>query len=219
MSNSNTVPPDALLLLTSQCPHCPTVLQGLAELVKKGLIGRLEVVNIVERPDIAERYAVRSVPWTRIGDFELEGLHSPAELRQWAERAGSVEGLVEYYGDLFKYGQLAKALASIEKHPGHFTALLRLAEDPDTELTIRIGVSAVIEDHAGSELLQEHLAAFIELGQNEDPRVRADACHFLALTRSESALAPLQQLLKDPQPAVQDVARDSLDELDEFLGR
>jgi len=29
MGNANTVPPDALLLLTSQCPHCPTVLQGL----------------------------------------------------------------------------------------------------------------------------------------------------------------------------------------------
>ena len=71
MSNANTVPPDALLLLTSQCPHCPTVLQGLGELVKKGLIGRLEVVNIVARPDIAKQYGVRKVPWFRLGEFEL----------------------------------------------------------------------------------------------------------------------------------------------------
>ena len=218
MSDSNTVPPDALLLLTSQCPHCPTVLQGLGELVKKGLIGRLEAVNIMVRPDIAEQYAVRSVPWIRIGDFELEGLHSPAELKQWAERAGSMQGLIDYYSDLFKHGQLAKALVSIEKHPEHLPALLKLAEDPDTELTIRIGVSAVLEDHAGSELIREHLPAFIQLSRHEDHRVRSDACHFLALTRSEAALAPLQVLLKDPERAVQDVARDSLDELDEFLG-
>ena len=186
--------------------------------MKKGLIGRLEAVNIMVRPDISEQYGVRSVPWIRIGDFELEGLHSPAELRQWAERASSAEGLGEYYADLFKTGQLAKALASIEKHPAHFSALLKLAEDPDTELTVRIGVSAVIEDHAGSELLERHIPAFIDLSRHEDPRVRSDACHFLALTRNEAALVPLRELLDDPQAAVRDVAEDSLDELDGFLG-
>jgi hypothetical protein len=217
MSNSNTVPPDALMLLSTQCPHCPTVLQGLGELVKKGLIGRLEVVNIVSRPDIAEQQGVRTVPWVRLGEFELEGLHSPAELRQWAERAGSAAGLAEYYTDLFIHGQLPKALAAIRKYPGHMSALLALAEDPDTELTVRIGVSALMEDAAGSALLQKQLAALTDLAQHRDPRVRSDACHFLALTRSEAALVPLQKLTRDPEPAVQEVAKDSLEELREHL--
>ena len=217
MGNSNTVPPDALLLLSTQCPHCSAVLQGLGELVKKGLIGRLEVVNIVVRPDIAEQQGVRTVPWMRLGDFELEGLHSPAELRQWAERAGSETGLAEYYTDLFKHGQLPKALAAIRKYPGHISALLALAQDPDTELTVRIGVSAVMEDAAGSALLQNRLPALLNLGQHSDPRVRSDACHFLALTRSEAALAPLETLTRDPAPAVQEVAKDSLEELREHL--
>ena len=217
MSNSNTVPPDALLLLSTQCPYCPTVLQGLSQLVKKGLIGRLEVVNIVARPDIAEQQGVRTVPWMRLGDFELEGLHSPGELRQWAERAGSEAGLAEYYTDLFKHGQLPKALAAIRKYPGHISALLALAQDPDTELTVRIGVSAVMEDAAGSALLQNQLPALLNLGQHSDPRVRSDACHFLALTRSEAALAPLETLTRDPAPAVQEVAKDSLEELREHL--
>ena len=217
MGNSNTVPPDALLLLSTQCPHCPTVLQGLGELVKKGLIGRLEVVNIVARPDIAEQQGVRTVPWMRLGDFELEGLHSPGELRQWAERAGSEAGLAEYYTDLFKHGQLPKALAAIRKYPGHISALLALAQDPDTELTVRIGVSAVMEDAAGSALLQNRLPALLNLGQHSDPRVRSDASHFLALTRNEAALAALEKLTRDPEPAVQEVAKDSLEELREYL--
>jgi len=193
------------------------VLQGLGELVKKGLIGRLEVVNIVARPDIAQQQGVRTVPWMRLGDFELEGLHSPAELRQWAERAGSEAGLAEYYTDLFKHGQLPKAMAAIDKYPGHISALLALAEDPDTELTVRIGVSAVMEDAAGSALLQNQLPALMHLAQHTDPRVRSDACHFLALTRSETALAPLQKLSRDTEPAVQEVAKDSLEELREHL--
>jgi len=175
------------------------------------------VVNIVARPDIAEQQGVRTVPWMRLGDFELEGLHSPAELRQWAERAGSEAGLTEYYRDLFKHGQLPKALAAIRKYPGHIPALLALAQDPDTELTVRIGVSAVIEDAAGSAPLQNQLAALRDLAQHSDPRVRSDACHFLALTRSEAALATLEKLTRDAEPAVQEVAKDSLEELREYL--
>ena len=217
MSNSKPVPPDALLLLTTQCPHCPAVLQGLSGLVKQGLIGRLEVVNIVARPDIAQQQGVRTVPWMRLGDFELEGLHSPAELRLWAERAGSEAGLAEYYTDLFRHGRLPKALAAIRKYPGHMPALLALAEDPDTELTVRIGVSAVMEDAAGSALLQNQMSALINLARHTDPRVRSDACHFLALTRNEAAIAVLENLTQDPEPAVQAVARDSLEELREYL--
>ena len=217
MSQSNTTAPDALLMLTAQCPHCPTVLQGLGELVKKGLIGRLEVVNIEVHPDIAEKYGVRSVPWTRLGDFELEGLHSLAELRQWADQAGSSNGLADYYAGLFKQGQLPRVLAAIHRYPHHLPALLQLAEDPDTELTVRIGVSAVLEDLEGSKALQELLPVLLALAQHSDPRVRADGCHFLALSRSEAAVETLQQLTRDAEPTVQEVAIDSLRELEQHL--
>jgi len=219
MSDFNPEPADALLLLTSQCPHCPTVLQGLGELVKKGLIGRLEVVNIGARPDIAEQYGVRSVPWIRIGEFELQGLHSVAELEQWAKRAGSETGRADYFADLLKQGQLARVLEAVTANPDQLSALLLLAADPDTELSVRIGVSAVMEHFTGSELLQQKLPVFKELSQHTDARVRSDACHFLALTHSPSAVAPLKALVNDAERAVRDVARDSLEELEEILGR
>ncbi len=219
MSNSNTVPPDALLLLSTQCPHCPTVLHGLSELVKAGLIGRLEVVNILARPDIAQQQGVRTVPWIRLGDFELEGLHSPAELRRWAERNGTQAGISQYYTELFKSGQLTKALQAVRKAPAHLSALLALAADPDVELTVRIGISALVEDLAGSAQLQERLPALVAMAGHKDPRVRSDACHFLALTRTEAAREPLERLARDPQPAVREVAKDSLAELDEHLSK
>lgn len=217
MNDFNPAPPDALLLLTSQCPHCPTVLQGLADLVKQGVIGRLEAVNIGARPDIAAQYGVRSVPWIRLGELELQGLHSAAELRHWAQRAGSEAGVAEYYADLLKQGQLPGVLDAVQKNPRRLSALLLLAGDPDTELTVRIGVSAVMEDFADSDALRTQLPALIELGRHQDPRVRADACHFLALTASTDAVAPLQALSEDPEASVQDVARDSLEQLQETL--
>jgi thioredoxin-like negative regulator of GroEL len=219
MSNANTAPPDALLLLTSQCPHCPTVLQGLGELVKKGLVGRLEVVNIDARPDIAEQYGIRTVPWFRLGEFELEGLHSLAELQQWAERATSADGLSLYYTELFKQGQLPRVLSAIRRHEHHITALLDLTANPDTELTVRIGVSAVIEDNAGSRLLQAQLPILVQLARHSDPRVRSDAAHFLALSGSAAALAEIETLAQDPEPSVREIAEDCIVELKEELAK
>jgi hypothetical protein len=57
----------------------------------------------------------------------------------------------------------------------------------------------------------------MELARHTDPRVRSDACHFLALTRSETAVTPLQTLAYDPEAAVREVATDSLAELREYL--
>jgi thioredoxin-like negative regulator of GroEL len=219
MNDFKSGPPDALLLLTTRCPHCPTVLQGLAELVKQGVIGRLEAVNIAARPEVAARYGVRSVPWIRLGEFELQGLHSAAELRQWAQRAGSEAGVAEYYADLLKHGQLAGVLAAVQNNPQRLSALLLLAADPDTELAVRVGVSAVMEDFAASEALRSQLSTLIALGRHDDPRVRADASHFLALTASPDAVAPLQALSGDPERSVRDVARDSLKELQQALQR
>ena len=45
--------PDAELLIAPGCVHCPVVLDGLSALVKAGAIGRLEVVNIAQHPEIA----------------------------------------------------------------------------------------------------------------------------------------------------------------------
>ena len=77
-------PPDALLLKTSSCPHCPIVLKALQALEAEGSIGELTVINIEDQPELADELGVRSVPWTRIGPFELAGLRTEQELRDWS---------------------------------------------------------------------------------------------------------------------------------------
>ena len=72
--------PSALVFIGSGCRHCPIVLDGLARLVKEGRLARLEVINATLEPELAARNKVRSVPWTRIGPFELVGILTPAEL-------------------------------------------------------------------------------------------------------------------------------------------
>lgn len=210
---ATTSRPDALLLLTSTCPYCPTVLAGLGELVKQGVIGRLEVVNIGERPEIAQELGVRTVPWVRLGPYTLEGMRSPAELRQWAERAGTPEGLAEYFHEILKSGELGK-VSELAAHDGAaLDALLRLLGDPDTELTVRIGINAVFEGLEGSALLQRAVQQLVELASHRDAHIRGDAAHLLSLTHDPRATPALEKLLKDDIADIREIAREGIEHL------
>jgi thiol-disulfide isomerase/thioredoxin len=204
-------PPDALLLISSGCPFCATVLKGLAELVKAGRVARLEVVNLTVQPEAAERYGVRGVPWLRLGPFELEGLRSEAELARWAERAGTQSGMADYLSELLAAGELQKVVHLVSDDSGRFTALLSLLTDPDTDLHVRLGIGAVVETLAGSAGLEAMIAPLAELTRHADPRTRGDACHYLALTRGPAARPHIAALLQDSDADVREVAAESLD--------
>ncbi len=202
--------PDALLLLTSSCPHCPTVLAGLAELVKVGLIGRLEAVNIEVHPDVARKHGVRSVPWIRLGPFELEGLHAPAELRRWAERATEPHGLGEYFRELLKGGRLAKVTDFVRRQGQALAELLHLLDDPELEITVRIGINAVFEELEGDPLLAQAFEGLAPITTHANAQRRADAAHLLSLTHDLRAVPLLERLLDDTNADTREVAAEGL---------
>ena len=210
-------PPDALLLIATGCPHCATVLAGLAELVKQGELGRLEVINIAVAPDKARELGVRTVPWLRLGPFELEGLHTPQELKTWIDRIGDQSGMADYLADQLKHGGLHKALDFIHQQPDGLSALLALAARDDLELQVRIGISAIIEELASSDQLRRHIDQLIALSHSDNPVTRADACHYLAMTGDDQAIARLNEMLDDPEETVRDNAREALNDLTEQM--
>ena len=207
-------PPDALLFLSSHCPHCPAVLQALAELVKRGVLGRLEVVNLEARPEAGRAYGVRSVPWTKIGEFELAGLRSLAELETWAERAGRPDGMADYFHDLLKEGDLDQVLATVRRRPETLAAVLPIVANPEASINVRIGAGVVFEELVGSPELRALVPQLGALTRHADARVRADACHYLHFTASQAARPYLEACLQDRDAEVREIARESLDALD-----
>ena len=122
----NTSPADAMLLLSSTCPHCPKVLEALAQMVKQGQIGALEVINIAAHPERAQQLGVRSVPWFRIGPLQFEGLHSPEELQRWAQKANTRGGQGDYIEQLLSSGALARAIDFVGQDKSHWRVLIYL---------------------------------------------------------------------------------------------
>ncbi|MCB1922628.1 MAG: HEAT repeat domain-containing protein [Gammaproteobacteria bacterium] len=202
--------PDAELLLAPGCVHCPVVLAALTDELKRGRLGRVDVVSIVAHPELAAERGVRGVPWFRIGPFELSGAHTPAEITTWITRAGSDEGMRHYLSDSLASGQLDAVISACRRSPALLLPLLDLAADLDTPYAVRIGVGAVVEELAPDGLPATAMERLLAMADDTQPQVRADAAHFLGLAASDAARERLQRLLEDPDHEVREIAAESL---------
>lgn len=205
--------PDALLLVVASCPHCPAVLASLAAMAKDGVLGRLEVVNVAVHPEVAEALGARSLPWVRIGHFELTGARGRAELEEWARRAGDESGMADYFHTLLKDGELAKVRAMIEVQPQLLAELLPIVANPEASINVRIGASAIFEGLAGGATLQALVPRLAQLAAHEDARIRADACFYLGLSRATAARPALEARVDDADAEVREIAVEALREL------
>lgn len=205
--------PDALLLLTPGCPHCPAVLEGLGALLKEGAIGRLEAVNIAVHPERAEQLGVRSVPWVRLGEFELDGVQTPGELRRWASLAGAPQAMPEYFLYLLKNGRRAKVEEMARREPQHLLALVTLLADAEASMAVRLGIGAVLEEFQGSPLAEVMIPGLGELTRHADALTRADACHYLSLIGGERIVPYLKDRLADENQEVREIAAETLAEM------
>jgi hypothetical protein len=209
----SATPPDALLFIAPGCPHCATVLQGLSELVKQALIGKMTIVNIAEHPEQAAEYGVRAAPWLRLGPFTLTGAHSLAELRLWAEWASGEEGTAHYVEHLLMQGGYKQAVAFIAADTHRLKPLLTIIANPAANIEARLGVSALLEAHANTSELRKLLPQLADLTRHADHRVRADACHLLGLTGSAAARTHVEICLNDTHEEVREIAEEAMEEL------
>ena len=202
--------PDALLLISTSCPHCPTALAALSDLVKQGIVGRLEVVNVEAHPEIAQTLGVRSVPWLKLGVIELAGLRSQAELTDWAQKAGTEVGMADYFHLLLKEGQMARVLDLLHADPNQLAAVLPIIGNVDASLNVRLGAGVLLEEFAQSDALRALLPRLGELSKHADARVRADASHYLGMTGTAAARVWLEARLNDEDGDVREIAAESL---------
>ncbi len=204
-------PPDALLFIAPGCRHCPVVLTGLGHLMEEGLLGTLEVVNVAVHPERARELGVRAAPWTRLGPFELEGLHDETELRHWAGQAvaGPV-GMADYLRHLLGSGRRAAVADKLRREPRHLEALVLLLGDLETSIDARLGVMAILEELAGGQTLETLVGPLGQLTHHGEARVRTDACHALGLTGSTTARPYLEACLADGDDDVRETAAEAL---------
>lgn len=217
--NNNHTPISALMLLSSQCAHCPGVLDSLAKLIKQGKLGRLEVINLEQNPDAMQKYKVRSVPWVRIGKHELTGAQTIEAIQQridWAiNDQEQSNNIIADFDFLLSDGQVNKVIDQINKDNNSFKAIMTLLGDTGTVLSTRIGIGVVFEEFAGQPLIQDLIPQLGQLSTHEDGRIRADSLHYLGMTADKSALAFLEAAKNDSDDDIKEIVSDSIESLNE----
>ncbi|MEO8331193.1 MAG: HEAT repeat domain-containing protein [Gallionella sp.] len=209
----SAAPPDALLFIAPGCPHCPAVLNALGEMVKQAQIGKLTVVNVAAHPEQAAELGARGSPWLRLGPFTFTDALSPVELRLWAGQASGEAGVAHYVEHLLNQGEYKQAVAFIAEDTQRLKSLLTLIADPEADIDIRLGMSALLEAHTNTPELQQLLPQLAELTRHADHRVRADACHLLGLTGSAAARTYVEVCLQDANGEVREIAAEAMAEL------
>ncbi len=110
-------------------------------------------------------------------------------------------------------GQLKSVVAVVERIPKALADLLPIVSNPEANLNVRFGASAVLERYAGAPALQALVPALGMLAGHGDARVRADACHLLGLSGSPEAIKYLEARHDDPDAEVREIVAESLEEL------
>ena len=210
---ANSDPISALLLIGPGCPHCASLMDVLAKMVKQGDVAKLEIANVAVLPETARNLGVRSVPWLRLGHIEFEGAHSEGEIKQWLQRMQSTEGMSVYFKQLLSQGKLDKVIEMVAANADYLHALVLLASDPETDMKVQLGVAAVIEDLQGNDVLSEIVDDLGKMATSANAKIRADAVHFLSLTPTSNALPYLQTLATDDNEEVREIAAEALAEI------
>jgi hypothetical protein len=208
------------LFVATGCSHCPIVLNELSEQLKKGTIASLRITNIAVDNERAAQLNIRSVPWFSIhhdASFMIfSGSHSPKEIRQWIKTSQTGNGMQDYVKDALSNGQLATVIQAIEIEPSSFAAIISMLEDEDTSMEVRIGLDALIESFASSDVLKNNVDAFKNIVRNNDLRLQIDALHYIALAGDPEDSAFINEFTQHEDPQLREAAVEALETLNDL---
>lgn len=201
------------LFIATGCAHCAALMELLGKRVKSGALAKLEIINISSAPEVARQNRLRSVPVTRIGALEFEGVLDAAELDKWLGLAGTDAAVTEYMEFMLSTGKLHRVQSILKEHPQwlpHLVSLLRKAALP---MQVRVGIVALMEETAAELVTDEvidHLRAIIEDGERH---LQTDALHILSLYQDPAITHIMQQQLDNPDEEMREIAAEYMAKL------
>lgn len=73
------------LFISSECPHCPTMVDICTRLVKNGQLSQLTIINVSREANLAQEAGIRSTPTLKKGEFTLIGVNTLHQVENWLD--------------------------------------------------------------------------------------------------------------------------------------
>ena len=199
------------LFVTPGCSVCPQMEKIFQDLHQKGAISGLKVLDVSQHPELVERYNIRSLPFYLINGVAFYGLRTRQQIGQLLQQ-DRTQKMVSLIREELGAGQLEAAKKYIQQEAAAREAMLQLLADPETELVVRIGLTAIIESLAEGSLLNPYEQQFIKLSEHLDERIALDALYYLSLLSTTSSLQALTDIANNGRQNLREDARELLAE-------
>ena len=186
-------------------------------MLKENALGKLEVINIHQHPEVAQQLNVRSVPWLKLGEFTLSGSYSLNELRDYIDFNNNEDGISKYIDHQLSEGQLSSLADEIQNHPHWLSSVIQLLADDDTSMQTRLGIDSLIEGLSGTDLLRDYTDDLGQLSKQVHVSRLADIIHYLGLTHSKKAIEFIKTHCDHENPDIRETCQDALEEINNNL--
>jgi hypothetical protein len=208
-------PVELLVFVATGCPHCPHAVRAANRLALDSPFVTTTIVDAQWFPELAERYAVRSVPVTLVDRALtiLEVVPPEALAKRILSRADPGYG-IEVFQSLVEAGRHTDAAAQIIERSGGkaFVAVWKGTTTFERVPLLIVAEEVLDADPTGLDDLVPDLLPVLEA---PDGALRGDTADLLGQIGHSAAAAALEALLTDPNPDVAEVAADALEEIRE----
>jgi glutaredoxin len=201
------------LYIARQCPHCPKAVGALLPLAASSPLVRLAIIDAQLFTEKAEADQVRSVPTLIMDDrFRWTGNVDVAEILKLGVERDPAGMSADSLRQILESGEAAHAAAMMVEQNEIFPALMELLIHP--RWSVRLGAMVTVEYLADEA---PGLAADLALSlwqrfENLPAQVQGDVVHVLSISRSPSAHAYLQAIVKGAYDQdVVEAAREALE--------
>lgn len=202
---------ELMVFVSAACPHCAEAVRTAHALALASPWITTTVVDAQRYPGLAERYNVRSVPFTLLdGGLGWVGAVSGEELvRQMLSRGGA-EHEVAILASLVDVGRLSELVEWVLAGPGaEHLATYWGSSSMSQRMALLVAVQQVLEanPHALDSVV-ERLLPGLEAG---DPGMRGDSADLLGQIGHAGALPALRKLLVDANEDVAEAAQEAIE--------
>ena len=218
---NDSTPLSVELFIATGCNHCPIVMNELSEQLKKGAISSLTIHNIAVDNARAEELNIRSVPWfsltNHLSFMIFSGNHSPKEIQEELKYAQSSDGMKLYIEDCLSKGELMTVHQAVQIRPDILSNVIAMLADEETNMDIRIGLDALIEQFSKTETLNKYTDDLKKIALINIPRLQIDALHYIALTGNIENKLFLQEQTKSTNPQIKEAALEAIETLNDLM--
>ena len=204
------------VMVSSGCPHCPTVVGLVNQVVMTSTYLEVTIIDITLFADFAQKYNIRAVPTLVIdGREQLVGSTSENLLVDKLANQTPSTFHSDSFKKIVKEGDAEKLAGMMVADDDLYRGALELLADPDW--SVRMGMMVVLEEVAerSPDLVQRVYPFLVELLGNGDASRRGDMAYLLGIIGNMSVLEPLKMLLNDKNAEVAEAAFEAVQQIQE----